>query len=216
MFIGHFAVAFAAKKAAPVVSLGTLFLAAQLADLVWPVLVLLGIEAVAVSPGITAFTPLDFVSYPYSHSLVALLGWALVFTLGYGLTRRPGNAAMVTVAALVLSHWVLDVVTHRPDVPVFIGGPRVGLSLWNSIPGTVIVEGLLLAAGVWIYCRSTRAIDRSGTISLWTLVGFLIIVYVANIFGPLPPSGTAVAWTALSMWLLVAWGYWVDRHRRPR
>ncbi len=217
MFIGHFAVAFAAKKAAPSASLGTLFLAAQLADLVWPVLVLAGIEVVAVSPGITAFTPLDFVSYPYSHSLVALAGWAALFCIVYGLLRHPGRRALIVGAALVLSHWVLDVLTHRPDMPLSIGSPtKLGLGLWDSVAATIIVEGALFAAGVALYCRTTVATGRTGTVSLWTLVGFLAIVYVANIFGPAPPGSSAVAWVALSMWLLVAWGYWVDGQRRPR
>ena len=217
MFIGHFALGFAAKKVAPTVSLGTLFLAAQLADLVWPVLVLLGIEKVEVSPGITAFTPLDFVHYPYSHSLVGLFGWAIAFAAAYAVARRAPIHAALTIAALVLSHWVLDFLTHRPDMPLTLGGSlHVGLGLWNSVPATVIVEGLLFAAGVALYMRTTQAIDTAGRWALWSLVAFLVVIYVANIFGPPPPSGAAVAWTALAMWLLVAWGYWIDAHRRTR
>lgn len=216
MFIGHFAVAFAAKRLAPTVSLGTLFLAAQLADLMWPVLVLLGIERVEVNPGITALTPLDFAHYPYSHSLLALIGWSLLFTVSYTFARRARLGVAITIAAVVLSHWFLDLITHRADLPLTLGGThRFGFGLWNSVLATVIVEGTVFAAGVFFYVRATRPADTIGSRGLWALVIFLLVVYFASIFGPPPPSSTAVAWTAMAMWLLVAWGYWVDAHRRP-
>jgi membrane-bound metal-dependent hydrolase YbcI (DUF457 family) len=213
VFIGHFAVAFAAKRAAPEISLGTLFLAAQLADLVWPTLVLFGVESFSIRPGLTAVTPLDFTNYPYSHSLVALAGWGFALGVAYYLLRR-GVAGAAVLFLVVLSHWVLDVATHRPDMPLTIGGSaRLGLGLWNSIAATVAVEGLLFAAGVWVYARTTRALDRTGTWSFIGLVLFLMLVYVANVLGPPPPSIAAVAWSAQAIWLLVAWGYWIDRHR---
>jgi hypothetical protein len=213
VFIGHFAVAFAAKRAAPEVSLGTLFLAAQLADLVWPTLVLLGIESFVMRPGITAVTPLDFIRYPYSHSLVALAAWGLALAVLHFLSRRRLTAAAVIVL-VVLSHWLLDVVSHRPDMPLTIGSTeRLGLGLWNSVPATVAVEGTLFAACVWIYARGSRPIDRVGQWSFVALIGFLILVYVGNVFGPPPPSVAAVTWSAQAIWLLVAWGYWIDRHR---
>ncbi len=217
MFVGHYAVAMASKRAAPAVSLGTLFLAAQLADLIWPNLVLLGIEIVEIDPGNTAVTPLNFVSYPYSHSLVALSAWAALAAVVYRLARglRPG--AMMAVAMLVLSHWVLDVVSHRPDVPVTIGGAlEVGLGLWNSVPASLVVETLLLGIGVTLYQQQTDPRDRVGSWALYGLVAFLLLVMVANVLGPPPPSVSAVAWSAQAMWLLVAWGYWIERHRVPR
>ena len=217
MFIGHFAVGFGAKRAVPAVSLGSLFLACQLADLLWPSFVLLGLERFEIDPGNTAFTPLDFVSYPYSHSLVALLGWGLAFAVLYRLVRRGTWAAALTLAAVVLSHWVLDVVSHRPDMPVTLHGPeRLGLGLWNSVPATLAVELALLAAGVALYHRATAPRDRTGSIALWSLVGFLLVITFANLASPPPPSTTAVAWTAQAVWLLVAWGYWIDRHRQLR
>lgn len=168
MFIGHFAAAFAAKRIAPAVSLGTLFLATQLADLIWPTLVLSGIEIVAIRPGITAMTPLDFIHYPYSHSL-------------------------------------LDVISHRPDMPLTLIGPtRFGFGLWNSIPATIVVEGLMFAAGVALYTRATAASNGIGRNGLRALVAFLAIVYLASAFGPPPPSPAAVAWTAQAIWVLVA------------
>lgn len=216
MFIGHFAVGFGAKRAAPSVSLGTLFLACQLLDLVWPLLVLLGIEVVEVAPGITAVTPLDFTFYPYSHSLVASVLWASLFAAGYWLLSRPTLRAPATLAAVVFSHWLLDVVSHRPDMPITLSNEsKVGLGLWHSVPATLVVEGALFLSGVYLYVRSTQARNRTGSYAFWALLAFLLIVYVANFFSSPPPSGEAVAGAALAMWLLVAWGYWVDNNRQP-
>ena len=215
MFIGHFGLAFGAKKAAPAVSLGALFAAGQLADLLWPTLLLLGYERVEIRPGMTRFTPLDFVSYPYSHSLVALCIWGVAFGAIYVVLQRARVSAFLTIALLVVSHWLLDYVTHRPDMPITIGGAdRVGLGLWNSIPGTLAVEVAIFAAGLVVYLRATAPRDRIGSLGLWGLIGFLLVVYVAASFGPPPPNAQAVAWSAQALWLLVIWGYWIDHHRR--
>ena len=217
MFVGHFALGMGAKKIVPEVSLGTLFLAGQFADLLWPTLLLAGVEVVRIQPGVTAVTPLVFVRYPYSHSLLALVGWAIAFALVYLALRRSRVAAAVTLGALVLSHWLLDFVVHRPDLPLTPGGSeRFGLGLWDSLPATLAVELLLFIAGVALYARSTEALDRQGRWGFWCLVAFLLIVYFANLFGPPPPNVNAVAWTTQAMWLLVLWGWWVDRHRRSR
>lgn len=213
MFIGHFAVGLAAKRIAPEVSLGTLFLAAQLADLVWPTLVLAGIESFSIRPGTTAVTPLGFTRYPYSHSLAGMALWGAGLSVSYLLIRRRGFAAAI-LFAVVLSHWLLDFVSHRPDLALTLtGAERFGLGLWHSRIATLAVEGLLFAACVWIYVRATRPVDRIGRWSLTGLIVFLVFVYLANIFGPPPPSVAAVAWTAQAIWLLVAWGYWIERHR---
>jgi hypothetical protein len=215
VFVGHFAVAFGAKRAVPAVSLGTLFLAGQFADLVWPVLVIAGVERVGVQPGLTVVTPLDFIYYPFSHSLLAAAAWAMVFGAAYMALGKATARTGAVLALVVASHWMLDALAHRPDMPLTIGeaSPRVGLGLWNSLPGTMAVELLLFGAGLWLYSKATRAIDRTGRLALWGLVAFLLVIYVANLLGPPPPSGLAAAWSALAMWLLVAWGYWVDRHR---
>ena len=216
MFLGHFGLGFGAKKAAPAASLGTLFAACQFADLLWPTLVLLGYERVEILPGATKMTPLNFVSYPYSHSLLALCAWGVAFGAIYRAIRRAKISAAVTIALLVVSHWVLDYVTHRPDLPLTLSGPdRLGLGLWNSTPGTLAVELAIFAIGLAIYLRETTSRARIGSIGLWSLVGFLVIVYAANTIGPPPPSSAAVAWSAEAMWLLVIWGYWVDKHRIP-
>ena len=216
MFIGHFGLAFGAKKAAPAASLGALFAACQLADLLWPTFLLLGYERVAVQPGVTRFTPLDFVSYPYSHSLLALCGWAVVFGAIYYAIRRARIPAAVTITLLVVSHWALDYLTHRPDLPLTPNGSdRLGLGLWNSVPGTLAVELTIFVAGLLLYLRETTPRDWIGSLGLWGLVGFLLIVYLGSAFGPPPPTWTAVAWSAQAMWLIVVWGYWVDNHRIP-
>lgn len=217
MFIGHFAVGLGAKRAAPAVSLGTLFLAAQLADLLWPTLVLLGVEKVAIQPGVTVVAPLDFISYPYSHSLEMLVVWGLLFAAAYLFLRRGSARAAAVVAAVVVSHWVLDVVAHRPDMPVTVGGDlRLGFGLWNSMAATLIVENAMLLAGIYLYLRVTKPIDRTGTYAFWGLIVFLVLVNLGNMFGPPPPSVAAVAWSGEAIWLLVLWGYWIDRHRTPR
>jgi len=215
MFIGHFALAFGAKRAAPTVSLGWLFAACQLADLLWPTFLLLGMERVTIEPGNTVVTPLDFVSYPYSHSLLTLCVWGIALGGAYVALRRAPLAAGVTLALLVVSHWVLDVLTHRPDMPVMptAATTRVGLGLWNSFWGTLAVEGLMFAAGLALYLRTTRARSRRAAIVLWSLVAFMLIIYVANLFSPPPPSATMIAWSAQALWLLVAWGWWADRLR---
>ena len=214
MFIGHFAAAFAAKKVAPKVSLGTLVLAAAFLDVVWPVLVLLGVERFRIVPGFTANNPFDFVYYPWSHSLVMSIVWSLLVALGYfGLSRDRAGA--VWVGILVASHWVLDFVSHRPDMPLYPGGgEKLGLGLWQSIPATFAVEGLMFAAGIALYVRATKSKDRVGTIAWWAMVGVLLALYIPGPWSSPPPSENAVA--ILGIIALAIFGplaYWIDRHR---
>ncbi|HEV7241166.1 MAG TPA: metal-dependent hydrolase [Thermoanaerobaculia bacterium] len=215
MFIGHHATAFALKPIAPRVSLGILFGATILLDLIWPILLLLGIEHVRVAPGITAFTPLDFYDYPVTHSLLAVVGWSFLAAILYWLFRKSMRDAAI-VGAAVLSHWVVDFIAHRPDLPLWPGAPKVGLGLWNSIPGTIVVEVALFIVGLALYLRTTRARNRIGSIALWSLVVFLGVVYVINMTSPPPPSARAIGWAGLAQWLFVPWGFWIDRHREAR
>jgi len=215
MFLGHFGMGFGSKAAARKTSLGTLFLAAQFVDLLWPTLLLLGVERVAIQPGITKVTPLDFTFYPYSHSLVAAIVWGLVIGGLYWLIKRYPRGALV-VGALVVSHWVLDVAVHRPDLPLLSRDPKVGFGLWNSLPATLLAEFGVFAGGLYLYLSRTVAKDRTGAIALWALVAFLAVVYAGNVFGPAPTSVAAIAWAGQAQWLLVLWGYWVDAHREVR
>jgi hypothetical protein len=215
MFIGHFAVALAAKRVAPRLSLGTTFLAAQLVDLVWPVFLLVGLEHVRIDPGNTAFTPLDFYDYPITHSLDGSLGWSCVLGAAYWLVRRGAFEAVV-VGACVASHWVLDLIAHRPDLPIIPGmDMRAGLGLWNSVTGTMLVELSLFAGATFLYLRATRPSGRKGSYALWGLLGLLLVIWLGAVFGPPPPDETTIAISALSLWLFVLWGYWVDRNRQP-
>ncbi len=214
MFIGHFGVGFGAKALAPKPSLGTLFLAAQFIDLLWPTFLLLGLERVRIAPGTTAVVPLDFVSYPLSHSLLTVCGWALLVAVVYQVFRHDRRGAMVLGCAVV-SHWLLDAIVHRPDLPLVPGvSYLVGFGLWSSFTATLVVELGLFAIGVWLYVWVTEATHALGHWTFWGLVGFLVVVHAANLLGPPPPNVTALAWVGQAQWLLVALGYWIDRHRR--
>lgn len=213
MFLGHFGVAFAAKKAAPKASLGTLVFAAQFADMLWPILLLFGVEHVRIVPGLLPASPFDFTSYPISHSLVAQLGWGTLLGLIYFAIRRDARSALL-VGGLVPTHWFLDYFAHRPDMPIYPGGAKYGLGMWNSIPLTISVEYVLFALGIAIYISATRARDTTGRLALWSLVVLLGVLYPASLFGPPPPSVQALAWSAIAIWLTVPWAAWADRHRQ--
>jgi hypothetical protein len=215
MFVGHFALGFAAKRAAPKLPLALLVASCQLADILWPVFVAAGVERVAIAPGITAFTPLDFISYPYSHSLVALCLWGIVIGSAFWLAGTSARASLI-VGALIVSHWILDFVSHRPDMPIYPGSAVYGLGLWNSVAATLLVELLLFAVGVWLYVDATRARDSIGQWSLVGLVVVLLIAYFAAAFGSPPPSVTAIYVASLAgAVVFTAWSWWTDRHREP-
>jgi membrane-bound metal-dependent hydrolase YbcI (DUF457 family) len=217
MFIGHFAVALAAKSRAPRPSLGTYVAAAQLLDLLWPVLLLAGVEHVEIRPGDTAVTPLAFVSYPWSHSLLMTLVYAAAAACAYYALARD-RAAALFLGAAVASHWLLDALTHRPDLPLTpASSALVGAGLWNSVGATLAVEIAMFAGGAWLYFRRTRPLDRTGSVVPVLLLSLLGLIYLANVFSPEPPPGeTIIAWSAMGMWLFVAAAAWGDRHRAPK
>jgi membrane-bound metal-dependent hydrolase YbcI (DUF457 family) len=213
MFIGHFGVGFAAKAVAPRMSLGTALFAAQFPDLLWPALLMMGIEHVHIDPGATAVVPLAFDHYPISHSLLAAAGWSALLGGAYAAMTRDRRAALA-VTLLVLSHWFLDFLVHRPDLPMLPwSDAKFGLEAWSSLPLTLAVEVPLFIAGVVLYARTTRALDRTGTWALWSLVALLCVIYAGNMLGPPPPDVMAIAWVGQLQWLIVLWGWWMDRHR---
>jgi membrane-bound metal-dependent hydrolase YbcI (DUF457 family) len=222
MFIGHYAVAAAGRGALPgrtatnpAPSLGAWFLAVQWLDLLWPILLLLGVERVRVVPAENPFLQLDFQHYPYTHSLLAALVWAALFAAVYRWRTGNGRGAL-WLGGGVLSHWVLDLVVHVPDLPLYPGGPRVGLGLWHSVPGTLALEGLMFVLAVAFYQRATRPLDRVGRWGWWALLASLLLAYAGNLAGPPPPSVPAIAVAGLLLWLLAPWAGWVDRHRTAR
>lgn len=119
-----------------------------------------------------------------------------------------------TAFVAVLSHWILDFFTHRPDLPIFISGEKFGLGLWNYLWGTFIVEASLFFLGVMLYAKSTSRVTRKKSFLFWSMISFLSLVYVGNVFGPKPPSDLSsalIAGPALSMWLIIIWGYFSDK-----
>jgi membrane-bound metal-dependent hydrolase YbcI (DUF457 family) len=212
MFIGHNAVGFASKRAAPRVSLGWLMAAPMLLDLIWPLMLIAGVEHMRIDPGNTRFTPLDFYDYPWTHSLLMACAWGVLFAGAYVMRQRDRRGGIVLFAGVV-SHWLLDFFTHRADMPLWPGGPKVGLGLWHFPAATIVVEVLLFVAGIVLYMRATRARDRIGSIGFASFVAFLLVVYAVNIGSPPPPSANAVAWAALATWLFPLWAWWFDAHR---
>jgi hypothetical protein len=208
VFLGRIAVGLAGKRMAPSASLATWLVSVQFVDLLWPIFLLAGIEHVRIAPRITAFTPLDFTDYPVTHSLVGCVGWAALFALSWLAVRRDLRVACL-LGLGVFSHWVLDVVSHRPDVPVLPHGPYVGLGLWYSVAATLAVELTMFVAGIVPYVG--RAPGTAGRVSFWLLAAFLLVAYFAAAFGPPPPDVRTLAFSALAAWILVPWAWWADR-----
>jgi membrane-bound metal-dependent hydrolase YbcI (DUF457 family) len=214
MFAGHLAAALAAKTATRQVPLSWLVAAAFGLDLLWPIFLIAGFESVRIDPGNTAFTPLAFDHYPWSHSLILALFWAALTAMAAVFRVGPRLWPALTVGAVVVSHWLLDFVTHRPDLPLWPGGATVGLGLWNSIPATFIVEGAIFAAAIALYSRAFPPSDAAGRWSFRLLVGFVALVWITGPFSPPPPNATAIAVVGLAMWLFPVWAGWIERHRR--
>ncbi len=210
MFVGHLAVALAAKRAAPSASLGWLMAGVTTLDLIWPIFLLAGLEHVRIVPGATAFTPLVFDSYPWSHSLLMALVWGALFA---ALARARGVAApWPLLAALVVSHWVLDFASHGPDMPLWPGpSPRFGLGLWYSIPRTLIVEGTMWVLAIVVYLR-TAAPRRTGSrIAFWSFVAITTLMWASGPWSPLPSSPRALGGFALIGWIIMPWAAIADR-----
>ena len=213
MFIGHYGAGFAGKKIDNQPSLGTMFFAAQFLDLLWPIFILLGIEKVKIEPGLMAANPLDFTFYPYTHSLFFTVIWGILFGAVYFLVRKNLKGSIL-LGSLVLSHWVLDLIVHRPDLPIFPWSDlKVGLGLWNSVPVSFILEVLIFSTGAFFYISATKAKNKTGNFALWGLIIFLLVIYIANVFGSAPPSVEAIGIAGLSQWIIIAWAYWINKNR---
>lgn len=217
MFIGHFGLGLGAKKLTPGISLGTLFIAVQFLDLLWPVFLLLNIEHAAIKPGTGHAQPIDFTHYPISHSLLMVVLWAVLFGSVYWLFKKNIKAAVI-LGLCVISHWVLDLIVHLPDLPLYPGNdsPLFGFKLWNSFWGTLFLEGSIFIAGIALYIRATAAKNKKGKIGLWILIGLLVLSHAANLLGPPPTNMTVVSWAGNLQWLFVILAFWVDRNRSAR
>ncbi|HBA27170.1 MAG TPA: hypothetical protein DCY98_07255 [Nitrospinae bacterium] len=219
MFIGHYGVALAAKKVDKNISLGLLFFATQFVDILFFVLILMGIERMSIVPGITAANPLDFTYYPYSHSLTASLLWAglffVVFKITSSISGSRNNRIALVVAAIVLSHFFLDVIVHRPDLPLFGDDSyKLGLGLWNYVISSSLIEILILVAGLWLYLKSTKSITFGGKYGMIIFAVFLIMMQMASLFMPPPPDIRGFATFGLVYQLMVVGVVsWLDRKR---
>lgn len=215
MFIGHFAVGFAAKRWAPRINLGYLLFATLLLDVLWPLFVLLGLERFRIAPGANPFLHLSLDHYPWSHSLLLAVVWGL-FLMAVYRSRGGERPAAVIVGAAVVSHWVLDWITHPPDLPLWPLGPLVGLGLWGSVGGTIVVESLMLAIGAWLYFTATRPNDRIGAVGPVSYLVLLAVLYAQSIVLTAPPPGAerliVVVGLAAGLALVLLAG-WIDAHR---
>ncbi len=215
MFLGHFALGFASKKLNSRPSLGTYFMAAQFLDLLWPMLLIRGVEKVRIEPGNTEFTPLNFVYYPYSHSLVAAIGWGVLFGGIHYLSQRDKRSSLL-LGVLVLSHWILDFIMHRPDLPLSPWtAEKFGLGLWNNKMATLVIEVIMFIGGAILYLKATSPRNNAGRFAFWSFIAFMLAIYFFTAFGHPPDSVDSIAIMGISQVLLILWGYWIDANRTP-
>jgi len=218
MFAGHYGVSFLAKNAEPRLPLWTLFLATQLLDILWAIFVLLGIERYRIVPGITASLPLDLYYMPYTHSLAAAVAWsAVVFALCRWVIPLSGlrsNRAARFLALVVFSHWVLDLVVHRPDLPLYDNAYKVGFGLWNFPLPALVLESVLLFGGMWFYLRSSRATSFAGRYGMIFFGLAILAAHCLLLWGPLPGNPTQGAVQLGLLYLVLsALVFWLGRKR---
>jgi len=212
MGIGHLAASFALRSRFPRVPLYVLLVAGVLVDLFWGVAIVAGLEHAHVDPASPSSVPLVLDAAPFTHSLLACIGWGGLVAAAWGLVRHDRAGALV-LGALVVSHWLLDWVSHVPEMPVLPSGPYVGLGLWRSRAGSLVVEVSMLWIGLALYVRATTARDRIGTFGVLVVTLVLTAMGVATFLGPPPPSVTPLAVGNLALALLLLPIEWVDRHR---
>ena len=217
MFVGHYGPSLAAKAAKNPIPLWVLFIAVQLLDVFWSIFVLLGIEKVRITPGITATNPLDLYYMPYTHSLLGAMLWSVAAGIAYYVFRKAdGLSAAALVGAAVFSHWVLDWLVHRPDLPLYDNSFKVGLGLWNYPVFAFLLEIAVLFSGMYLYMKTTTRVARGGGFGI-VIFGFVMLAVQAYIFfGPPPTSDKAAAVTALVSYSAFAGiAYWLERKRAP-
>ena len=215
MFVGHYGVSYLANARKPGVPLWVLFLAVQFLDVLWGIFVLVGLEKVRIVPGITATNPLDLYFMPYTHSLIGALIWSLLAALAYHFWR-PGITGGIVVGAAVFSHWLLDLIVHRPDLPLVGNRFKVGLGLWDVPAAALLLEVSLLLGGLALYLRTTHRVKSAGTIGFVVFSVVLIGIQVMVFFGSPSGSPAAAAVTALVAYGLFAGVVgWLETRRSP-
>ena len=214
MFVGHYAVALIAKRAEPRINLGTLVLAAMFADIAWCVFMIFGLEHVQFKSGMGAGKYFSATNIALSHSLLMDVVWATLLALAYLLRRHYRRGALM-IFLVVLSHWLLDFVSWRPDLPIAPKLHRyVGLGLWSSIPATLLVEGGFWLFAVILYVRCTRSKGLTAAFVFWVGISLLTLMWLNNIAGPPPQNPKTAPFASLIVFsLTVAWAYWVNRLR---
>jgi hypothetical protein len=215
MLVGHFAISLLGKRIDPKISVGTLMLAAMLPDVLWCLFMIAGLEQIRVNAGSTF--KLEAIEIAYSHSLLTGAIWGGLLALSYFWRQSNRRGAWLVLAA-VLSHWVLDVVSHPPDMPLAPGiQAHFGLGLWNSIPATLIIEGGFWVLSIAAYLSVTRARSRASLVLFWLPVAFLTLAWYGNIAGPPPADPSSIRFTSLIFFLLtIGWAYWLEKTRRTR
>lgn len=219
MFIGHYGIALVLKKAYNGLSIGWLFIAVQLVDIVWTILVLLGVEKVAIVPGITKVNPLDFYYYPYTHSLIAFFFWSfLVFIICYFIKNKSGLSRFkfgLILAFVVFSHFLLDVITHRPDIP--LAGEesvKIGFGLWNHVAFSYILEAVIFIVGFWLYFKSGLLKTTKRKAAFLIFAVSLLVLNLINLLGSPPSDTNIVALSGLSLYIVIAlFGFWIDKQK---
>lgn len=219
MFIGHYAIGFMLKKVEPRLSLGTLIFGTAMLDILFGFFLLTGVEHARIVPGATAVSPFEFYDYPVSHSVLGAAFWAAIGFLVYWLWPKKDHILRkqpaFVFAAAIFSHIILDIISHTPDITIFgNNSPGIGLSLWNSIAGTMIVEIGLFFIGVFLYMRTTYSASSAGKYGFASFVLILMVLYIANTPGSPPPNTVSMGITAIAGQLVfVAIAFWVDRNR---
>ncbi|HEX4169410.1 MAG TPA: hypothetical protein VHZ55_28445 [Bryobacteraceae bacterium] len=217
MLVGHFAVGLVAKRCEPKVSLGTFVLAALLADLLWCLFLIVGLEHVRFKAGNGVASYMTAENIELSHSLAMDGLWAASFAGIYFLRRRSAVGAGI-LFFVVLSHWLLDFLSHGPDMPLIPGFQKyLGLNLWASIPASLVVEGGIWIVAVILFARVTRPRNSLGVYLYWVVVVVLTLTWYNNLAGPPPRSPQAAPFASLVFFsLAVAWAYWMNSLRPPK
>jgi hypothetical protein len=218
MFIGHYAPAFVAATSRKSPRLGALFVAAQLVDIAFFSFLILGIEHLRMVPGATVMNPMDLYWMPWTHSLAGAIGWGLGFVIVYRLISRSWIAGAIG-GAVVVSHWLIDLLVHRPDLTLAGAAPKLGLGLWNHPWIEIPLELAFAFGGLWFFVSRTRATGASGNWSPIVLAIGMAVLQAVNwtmpqpaVTSPAPPSTGRLGILAYAILALLGW--WVARTRR--